>query len=56
MKHWRLWLGGIAIVTVLGGLYLADFYVTRWVHYKMSYESLVKEEVRSMVKPSCLVE
>lgn len=52
MKHLKLWLGLALIVSV--GLYVADFYLERWVHYKMSYESLVHKSIKDMVKPECL--
>lgn len=54
MKHWRMWLvlGSIGFL----GLYASDFYFTRWVHYKMSYQSQVEGTVRQMVKASCLQE
>lgn len=54
MKHWKAWLVLISISSI--GLYIADWYFTRLIHYKMSYESLVKAEVRSMVKATCLQE
>jgi hypothetical protein len=54
MKHWKLWLGLIFVGGL--GLYIADFYLERWVHYKLSYESLVRSEIHGMVKPECLRE
>lgn len=54
MKHWKLW--SIAALMAFIGIYFADFYFTRWVHYKMSYESLVRSEIHQMVKASCLQE
>jgi Ni,Fe-hydrogenase I cytochrome b subunit len=54
MKHWKIW--ATLIVLAVVGLYIADFYFERWVHYKLSYESLVKSEIKAMVKASCLQE
>lgn len=53
MKHWKVWL----VLIVLGalGIYVADFYLERYVHYKLSYQSLVEGTIRDMVKSSCLV-
>lgn len=54
MKHWRLWLGVGAVAFMI--VYAGDFYFTRWVHYKLSYQSQVEGTVRQMVKASCLQE
>lgn len=54
MKHWKLSL--VLLVLVGVGIYLGDFYFTRWIHYKMSYQSLVRGEIHQMVKASCLQE
>jgi hypothetical protein len=54
MKHWKVWL---ILVGMAGlGIYAADFYFERWIHYKLSYQSLVQSEIRRMVKPECLKE
>jgi hypothetical protein len=54
MKHWKAW--SVVILLAAIGIYFADFYFTRWIHYKMSYQAQVRSEIRSMVKSSCLQE
>lgn len=47
------WYIPLALLIVLG-IGMGNFYFQRWVHYKMGYQSLVREEVRDMVKHECL--
>jgi hypothetical protein len=52
LYNWRVWAVVIPVSSI--GLYVANFYFQRWVHYKLSYQTLVQAEIVEMVKPQCL--
>jgi hypothetical protein len=44
----------LGAIVVFSAISYGGWYFERWVHYKLSYQSLVKEEIRAMVKENCL--
>ena len=49
-------IGIIFVVVILGGAGYGIWYLQRAIHYKLSYESMVKQTVREMVKKEALRE
>jgi len=44
---------GVMIVTLIG-IAIGGWYITRGLHYRLSYKTMVEKTVREMVKPEAL--